>query len=66
MDVGLDIWLKVEFWAEDRNIVIDDHVDLLNIDSSSDYVGRDKDFGLAVSERVEDSISVFSLLIAME
>jgi hypothetical protein len=49
-----------------RQVVVDDHVDLRDVDSASDDVGRDKDFGLAVSEGSHDGVAFVRFELAME
>lgn len=66
MDVGLDIRPEITIRAQIGYIVVDNHVDLLDIDTSSDDVRGNEDFGLAVSESIEDVISVNRLLVSVE
>lgn len=49
-----------------RYIVIDDHVDLLDIDTSSYDVGSDENLGLAVSETIENLVSLAKLLFTVK
>lgn len=66
MDVGFNVGLEAKFGSEDGNIVIDNHVDLLNVDPSRDDIGRDEHLCLAVPERIEDFVSFASLLVTVE
>ena len=66
MDVGLDIRPEITIRSQIGYIVVDNHVDLLDIDTSSDDIGGNEDFGLAVSESIEDVISVIRLLVSVE
>ena len=66
MDVGLDIRLEISRRTHIGYIVVDNHVDLLNIDSSSDDIGRDENLGLAVSETIEDIISFVGQLFTVK
>ncbi len=65
MNISLDIWVEVSFTTQIGNVVIDNHVDLLNIDTPRDDVRGDQNFRLAISESVEDGISVGGELLAM-
>ena len=66
MDVGLDIRPEITIRSQIGYIVVDNHVDLLDIDTSSDDVGGNQDFSLAVSESIEDVISVNRLLVSVK
>jgi hypothetical protein len=66
VDISLDIRLVISTGSEVGYIVIHDHIDLLNIDTSSDDVGGDEDFGLAVSESIENPISLVGHLVSVE
>ena len=66
MDVGLNIRPEISTRSEVGYIVVDDHVDLLDIDSSSDDVGGDEDFGFTVPEFVEDLVSLIRQLVSVE
>ena len=66
MDVGLDIRPEITVRSQIGYIVVDNHVDLLDIDTPSNDVGGDQDFGFTVSESIEDVISVNRLLVSME
>jgi hypothetical protein len=66
VDISLDIRLVVPTGSEVGYIVIYDHVNLLNIDTSSDDVGGDEDFGLAVPESIENPISLVGHFISVE
>jgi hypothetical protein len=66
VDVRLDIRLIVPTGSEVGYIVVYDHVDLLNIDTSSDDIGSDENFGLAVPESIEDTISLVGHLVSVE
>lgn len=63
MQVGLRIRpvLRVE-----RQVVVDDHVDLRNVDTSRDDVRRDQDFGLAVPEALHDSVAFGRFELAVQ
>ena len=58
VDVRLDVWRKPSLGSHVGYVVAHDHVDLLNVNTSSDDVGSDEDFRLAFSEAVEDLVSV--------
>jgi len=50
VDISLDVWLEIKLWTKDWYIVINDHVDLLNIDTSGNDIGGDQDLCLGVTE----------------
>jgi hypothetical protein len=66
VDISLDIRFEVPTRSKVGNIVIDDHVDLLNIDTSSDDVGSDEDFGFTVPKLVEDLVSLIRHFVSVE
>jgi hypothetical protein len=66
MDIRLNVRPEPSLWTQIGDVVIDDHVHLLNIDSTRDDVRRDEDLCLAVTEIVQDAIAVFSLLLAVQ
>jgi hypothetical protein len=66
VDISLDIRLVISTGSEVGYIVIYDHVHLLNIDTSSDDVGSNENFGLAVSESIENPISLVGHLVSVE
>jgi hypothetical protein len=65
VDISLDIRFEVPTRSKVGNIVIDDHVDLLNIDTSSDDVGSDEDFGFTVPKLVEDLVSLIRHFVSV-
>jgi hypothetical protein len=66
VDVGFNVGLEAKFGSEDRNIVVDYHVDLLDVDTSGDDIGRDEHLCLAVPERIENLVSFTSLLVSVQ
>lgn len=66
MDISLDVRSELAFGSHDRDVVVDDHVDLLNVDTPSDDVGCDEDLGLAVTEPVQDRISLVALFLSVQ
>jgi len=66
VNIRLDIGLEISTGSKVGYIVVHDHVDLLNIDTSSDDVGSNEDFGLAVPESIEDFISLIGHLVSVE
>ena len=66
VNISLDIRPEIPGRSHVGYIVIDDHVDLLNIDTSSDDVGSDEYLGLAVSEIIEDLVSFIRQLFTVE
>ena len=48
-----------------RQVIIDDHVDLHDIDTPRDNVGSDEDFRLAVSEGFHDCVSFHRFELAV-
>jgi len=66
VDISFDIGLEISTGAKVGYIVVYNHVDLLNIDTSSDDVGSNEDFGLTVPESIEDFISLIGHLVSME
>lgn len=52
--VGLELLAGL---VDGGDIVVDDHGDGLDIDTSGENVGCDEDFGLAVAELVDDFVA---------
>jgi hypothetical protein len=52
VDISLDIRPPIPFRSQIRNIIVDHHVDLLDIDTARDDIGRDEDLCLAIPEAV--------------
>lgn len=50
----------------EREVVVDDHVDLKDVDSPRDNVRRDEDLGLAVPERLHHRVALARLELAVE
>ena len=57
VDVVLRLW---------RELVIDDHHDILNIEAARGHVGGHHDGGGAVAEGVEDALALALLLVAVD
>lgn len=66
VDVGLDIRLEPALGTEVGDIIVDDHVDLLNVDTACYDVGRNEDLGLAITEAVEDAVSIVRRLFTVQ
>jgi hypothetical protein len=66
VNISLDVRLEIKLWSKDWYIVINDHVDLLDIDTSGNDVGGDQDLCLGVTEGIEDPISVVRLFISVK
>ena len=66
VDISLDIRLEISARSKIGYIVIDDHVDLLDIDTSSDDIGSNEYLGLPVPERIENSITLVGHLVSVE
>ena len=66
VNVSLNVRLKAAFGTCIRHIIVDDHVDLLNVDTSRNDIGSDENFGFAVSESVENRVSLLRLLVAVK
>lgn len=65
MDIRLDIRPLISVLVplvHERQVVVHDHVDLHDIDTTRDNVSRDEDLLLALSESVDDGISLSSVL----
>lgn len=63
VQVGLGIGSVV---GVERQVVVDDHVDLRNVDTTRDDVRGDEDLGLALPERLHDGVSLRGLELAMQ
>lgn len=63
MKVGLRVGLAVGIA---RDVVVDDHVDLEDVDSASDDIGGDEDLGLAIPERFHDSVAFGRFELAVQ
>lgn len=50
----------------ERQVVVDDHVDLRDVDAAGDDVRRDQDLGLAVAERLHDGVALGRLELAVQ
>ena len=66
VDISLDVRLESSIGTSVRNIVIDNHVDLRDVDASGDDVGSDEHLGLSVSEAIENVITVTIHLFAVK
>ena len=66
MNVCFHIRLEAALWSHIGYIVVDHHVDLLDVDTPRNYVGRNEDFGFAVPEPVEDIVSLARLFLAVQ
>lgn len=66
MNVILHVRLKPIIPVPIGDIIVHHHVDLLNVDPSSNDVRRNEDLCLAVSEPVQRSVSDFSIHVSME
>jgi hypothetical protein len=66
MNVSFDVRPEPSLWTQIGDVVIDDHVDLLNIDSARNNIRRNEDLGFAVPEIVQDAITVLGLLLAVQ
>lgn len=66
VNISLDIGSELALGAHDGHVVVDDHVDLLNVDTPSDDVGRDEDFGLSITESVQNRISLVALFLSVQ
>lgn len=66
VNVGLDIRPESALRSHVRYIIVDHHVDLLDIDTPRNYVCRDENLGLAVPEAIEDIVSLVRLFLAMQ
>jgi len=66
MDVSLDVWPKVPLRSQIGHVIVDHHIHLLNVDTSSDDIGCDEDFGLPVPEAVKDIVSLLCHLVSVE
>lgn len=59
--LGVGTVVRVE-----RQVIVDDHVDLHHVDPARDHVGRDQDLCLALSERLHDGVAFLSLEFAVQ
>jgi hypothetical protein len=69
MYIGLNVRSLVQgpvTLHHERQVIVDDHVDLEDIDATGDDVGGDEDLFASLAETVDDGIAVFSVLGAME
>ena len=69
MDVRLDVGLArvaVPTVVEQRQVVVDDHVDLQDVDPARDHVRRDEHFFLARAEPVDDRVTFRSFFRAVQ
>jgi hypothetical protein len=66
VDISLEIRPEPIRSICDGYIIVDDHVNLLNIDTSGNDVGGDKNFGFRISEPIENGISFFMFFVPMK
>jgi hypothetical protein len=66
VQIGLNIHMPSSFRPKIGNIVIDNHVDLLNIDTSGDDVGCDEDLRLTVSKAIQYTVPLIMDLVRVE
>jgi hypothetical protein len=66
VDVGLNIGLEAAFGTQVWHVVIHDHVDLLDVDTTGHHVGGDQDLGFTVPEPIEDAVTVLGVLLTMQ
>lgn len=66
MDVSLNVRPVLPLRPKIGDIVVDDHIDLLDIDTAGDDIGGDQNLGLAVPEAIENVVSVAGHLVAVK
>src|ERR1700712_2525922 len=63
MEIGRHVRTSIH---QRRRIIVDDHVDLRYIDTSCDDVGSDENLRLALSETIDNGVSILCFFAAME
>ena len=66
MDIRFDVRCELTLRTEIGDVVVDYHVNLLDIYPTRDDIGGDEDFGLAVSEAVEDIVTFSRQFVAVQ
>jgi len=52
--------------SKHRQVVVDDHRDLTDVDPPSDNIGRDQDFCVSLPEPVDNAITALGILTSMQ
>jgi hypothetical protein len=63
VEIRLYVWLSS---SREGHVIVDDHVDLLDVDPSGDDVGRDEDLCLPVTESVDGGVSGSRVLLSVQ